>query len=72
MKNLKEAYKFINKYIANDRIDNKDKFEDLFILICNLIDIISFQDEKRREHILNMLSEYDFKKNREIKDENNK
>lgn len=67
MKNLKEAYKFINKYIDSKQIDDKKKFEELFILVCNLIDIISFQDNKSREHILKMLNEYDFEKNREVK-----
>lgn len=64
MKNLKEAYKYINKYIGNNKISNEDKFEDLFILICDLIDIITFQNKENREQILNMLNEYDFEKNR--------
>lgn len=67
MKNLKEAYKFINKYIDDKKIGDGTKFEDLFLLICNLLDIISFRDKESREHILKMISEYDFEKNREVK-----
>lgn len=64
MKNLKESYKYINKYLSAKGIDNETKFVNLFMLICHLIDTISFGDEKNRKHILKMLKEYDFDKNK--------
>lgn len=69
MKNLKEAYKFVNKFIGDVRINDEDKFSYLFIMICELIDIISFKNDKNIKHILQMLNEYDFKKNRGQKHE---
>lgn len=67
MKNLKEAYKFLDKYITNGRIKDEDKFTNLFLLVCSLIDTLSVGNEVEREKILNALNEFDFEKNREVK-----
>lgn len=67
MKNLKEAYKDINKFIDDKSLNQDDKFGELFILVCNLIDILSFNNNESRKQILQMLNEYDFEKNREVK-----
>lgn len=66
MEKMGKIYEFINDYINDRRISNEEKFGDLFLLICQLIDAISDSNDSRIKDVLNMLNEYDFEKNREI------
>lgn len=61
---IMKIYDSINEFIFDKDIEDEEKFEKIFVLICNLIDSICNSKKDRINDVLNMLSEYDFEKNR--------
>lgn len=67
MEELEKVYEYLNKFANNKEIDRKIIFQNLFLLICQIIDTLGSYEEEGIKHILRMLNEYDFEKNREVK-----
>ena len=64
MNDLIKAIEYINKFKSNEKIDKGIRWENLFYLICNLIDNLGNYKKENIEELLQMLQEYDFEKNR--------
>lgn len=64
MNNLEKIYEYIDKYSKDSTIDTQEKWNNLFILICNMIDDLGSYKKEHIEHIIKMIDEYDFERNR--------
>ena len=65
MEELKNAINSINNFMKDETIKSEIKWENLFILTCNIIDNLGSYKKVYIDNVIQMLSEYDFEKNRE-------
>lgn len=68
---MKEIYKKIYEYSNKNDILTQERWNNLFLLVCNIIDDLGSYKEKNIKYILKLLNEYDFEKNREVNNESN-
>lgn len=61
--NYVEMYKNVMADLGKVEGGNNEKFDELFLLTCLLIDNMSCENKEQLDRILTMLKEFDYAKN---------
>lgn len=61
--NYFEMYKNVMENLGKVKGGNEEKFNELFLLTCMLIDNMSCGNKEQLDRILELLNEFDYEKN---------